>query len=292
MNEQLNGTKKDLGTRTREMRHTIDPTKRRALALENFDWCSLRLPDVDSALDSKRAEYWRHNSMWFGAQPEGLIEREIDDQVREARHYRVGSFAFQLVECVAAAILAAIYFQAPLLLALSIGITLAFLLGGAAGAVVTRWVRHDAALQPTKQLERVTRGLLVLGIPWLMASVMALSILRSAGSTVGTSLFFAATTAVTLLSPLCSGLCTCAFDLLSWSRRVCADIRWIRGLDRDLKHLLLISKRSVGGLKDESGISEATRRALGPVSAAVLAIATLVGGASEQPSGRAGLLLC
>ena len=88
-----------------------------------------------------------------------------------------------------------------------IGVGLALLLGAAAAAVVARWVRHNASSQPTKQMERVTRGLLLLGGPWLVACVAALAVLRGQGTGFGALLFLAMTTTVTLLSPLCSGLC-------------------------------------------------------------------------------------
>jgi hypothetical protein len=67
-------------------------------------------------------------------------EREIEDQIREARLYKLGQAAFLLVETIAAAVLAAIYFNAPRVLAVMIGVVIALLLGAAAAAMVTRWV--------------------------------------------------------------------------------------------------------------------------------------------------------
>ena len=90
-------------------------------------------------------------------------EREIEDQIREARLYKLGQAAFLLVETIAAAVLTAIYFNAPRVLAVMIGVVIALLLGAAAAAMVTRWERHEAAVQPSKQLARITKALLVLG---------------------------------------------------------------------------------------------------------------------------------
>jgi hypothetical protein len=122
---------------------------------------------------------------------------------------------------------------------------IAFLLGAACSAMATRWVRHNSATQPTKQLERVTRGLIVLGLPWLISCVATLAVLRNQETSIGDSVLFVSTTLVTLLSPLCTGLCAYATDLLFWSKRLCADMRWIRSLARDLDHLRTTSEHSI-----------------------------------------------
>lgn len=116
------------------------------------------MPELALHYKSKSDEYWRLYKLWFGAPPENSTEREIDDQIREARLYKFGQVAFLPVETIAAAVLAAIFFNAPRVMAMIIGVVIALLLGGAASAVVTRWVRHEAAGQPTKQMERITRG--------------------------------------------------------------------------------------------------------------------------------------
>jgi len=74
---------------------------------------------------------------------------------------RSGGIAFLLVETIAVAVLAAIYFNAPRWLAMIIGVILAGLLGGAAGAVVARCVRHGAAEAVGADYSRV----LLLGMP-------------------------------------------------------------------------------------------------------------------------------
>ena len=167
------------------------------------------------------------------------------------------------------------------ILAVAIGVVIALLLGAAAAAVVTRWVRDEAAGQPSKQLARITRALLVMGLTWLVACVAALSVLRSQGTGVGDVLFFLSTTAVTLLSPLCSGLCGYAADLLFWSKRLCAVLRWIRALARDLDHLLTTSERSIppgpgAGGPPAAPVNRVLKAITSPVAAMVL-VAALVG---------------
>lgn len=245
MNNELIAIQKECGQRQKELAHTIDARAREAAAIDNRGWCNLHVPELALHYKGKADEYWRLYRLWFGVMPEILTEREIDDQIREARLYKFGQVAFLLVETIAAAVLAAIFFNAPQLVAAVIGVIIAILLGAAASAVVARWVRHEAAGQPTKQMARITRGLLVFGLPWLIACVAALTVLRSQGTMIGASLFFISTTVVTLASPVCSGLCGYAADLLLWSRRLCADLRWIRALARELDHLLTTSERSI-----------------------------------------------
>ena len=245
MNNELIAIQKECGRRQKELAHTIDARAREAAAIDNRGWCNLHVPELALPLQEQSDEYWRLYKLWFGALPENPTEREIDDQIREARLYKFGQFAFLLVETIAAAVLAAIFFNAPRIIAMMIGVIIAFLLGAAASAGMTRWVRNEAAGQPTKQMERITRGLLVLGLPWLVSSVTALAVLRNQETVIGGFLFFVSTTAITLLSPLCSGLCAYAADLLFWSKRLCADMRWIRSLARELDHLLTTSARSI-----------------------------------------------
>src|ERR1017187_5749211 len=281
MNNELIAIQKECGRRQKELAHTIDGRARTAAAIDNRGWCNLHMPELVLNYKSKCDEYWRHYKLWFGTVPENPVEREIDDQIHEAAVYKIGRFAFMLVETIAAAVLAAIFFNAPRLIAAIIGVVLAGLLGAAAAAVVIRWVRHMAAEQPTKQMERITRGLLVLGLLCLGAIVAALSILRGGGIAGGGFLFSMATTAVTLLAPLCAGLCGCAADLLLWSKRLCADMRWIRSLARNLDHLLTTSERSIppgpGAGAPPNPVSRVLK-AIGPAAAAaILAIAALFG---------------
>src|ERR1017187_577141 len=281
MNNELIAIQKECGRRQKELAHTIDGRARTAAAIDNRGWCNLHMPELVLNYKSKCDEYWRHYKLWFGPVPENPVEREIDDQIHEAAVYKIGRFAFMLVETIAAAVLAAIFFNAPRLIAAIIGVVLAGLLGAAAAAVVIRWVRHMAAEQPTKQMERITRGLLVLGLLCLGAIVAALSILRGGGIAGGGFLFSMATTAVTLLAPLCAGLCGCAADLLLWSKRLCADMRWIRSLARNLDHLLTTSERSIppgpGAGAPPNPVSRVLK-AIGPAAAAaILAIAALFG---------------
>src|SRR5205823_2927413 len=63
------------------------------------------------------------------------------------------------------------------------------------------------------------------------------SVLRNEASHFGAMLFLAMTTIVTLLSPICGGLCAYAADLLFWSRRLYGDLRWLRALGRRVHHL-------------------------------------------------------
>jgi len=281
MNTELIAIQKECGRRQKELTHTIDARTREAAAIDNRGWCNLHVPELALHYKSKSDEYWRLYKLWFGATPDNPTEREIDDQIREARLYKFGQLAFLLVETIAAAVLAAIFFNAPRIMAMMIGVVIALLLGAAASAVVTRWVRHEAATQPTKQMERVTRGLLMLGLPWLIACVTALAVLRSQGTIIGAFLFFASTTAVTLLSPLCSGICAYAADLLRWSQRLCADMRWIRSLARDLDHLLTTSERSIppgpGGAGAPPNPVSRVLKAIAPPVAAALMVAALLG---------------
>ena len=91
----------------------------------NKSWCELHLPELVLNYKSKCDEYWRHYKMWFGAMPENPVEREINDQVLEAERHRVGRLGFLLVETIAGAVLAAIFFNAPRLVAAVIGVVLA-----------------------------------------------------------------------------------------------------------------------------------------------------------------------
>jgi len=281
MNNELIAIQTECGKRKREFAHTIDGSARTALAIDNKGWCNLHVAELALHYKSKTDEYWRLYGLWFGVVPETPTEREIDDQIREARRYKFGQYAFLLVEMIAAAVLAATFFNAPLVIAVLIGVVIAMLLGVATSAVVTRWVRHEAAGQPTKQTERITRGLLVLGLPWLIACVTALAVLRSQDSFIGSMLFFVSTTAVTLLSPLCSGLCGYADDLLLWSKRLCSDLRWIRSLARELDHLLTTSERSIppgsGGSAPPNPVSRVLKAIASPIAAMVLVVAALIG---------------
>jgi len=280
MNNELIAIQKECGRRQKELAHTIDGRARTAAAIDNRGWCNLHMPELVLNYKSKCDEYWRHYKLWFGEVPENPTEREIDDQIREARLYKIGRVAFLLVEAVAAAVLAVSVFNAPQWMAMMIGGGLACLLGAAAAAVGARWVRNDAATQPTKQMERVTHGLLALGLPWLVACVTALAILRSQGTAAGTFLFFVATTAVTLLSPLCAGLCGYAADLLLWSKRLCADMRWIRSLAREIDHLLATSDRSIpsgnGGGAPPNPVSRVLK-AIAPATTVLVVMAALFG---------------
>lgn len=285
MNKELIAIQRECDRRDTELSHTVDTRLRTTAAIANRDWCNLHVPELVVNYRSKFDEYWRLFRIWFGEVPPNATEREIDDQIHEARLYKIGRTAFLLVETIAAAVLAAIFFNAPRLVAILIGAGLAYLFGAAAAPVVARWVRHDAANQPTKQMGRVTRGLLALGLPWLLACVIALAILRSQGTAIGTILFFIATTTVTLLSPLCSGLCGYAAGLLSWSHRLCADMRWIRALARALDHLLATSERAIpaapGALVPPAGpVSRVIKAIAPPVTVTILLIAALFGAPS------------
>ncbi|HLN28250.1 MAG TPA: hypothetical protein VE957_07085 [Terriglobales bacterium] len=287
MNNELIAIQKECGRRQKELTHTIDARTREAAAIDNRGWCNLHVPELALHYKSKSDEYWRLFKLWFGAVPDNPTEREIDDQIREARLYKFGQFAFLLVETIAAAVLASIFFNGPQLVSMMVGVAIAFLLGAAASAVVTRWVRHEASGQPTKQMERITRGLLVLGLPWLIACVTALAVLRSQGSVIGAFIFFVSTTAVTLLSPLCSGLCGYAADLLRWSKRLCADMRWIRSLARDLDHLLTTSERSIppggpGAGAPPNPVSRVLKAIAAPAAAALVVLALFGAPATAQ----------
>jgi hypothetical protein len=278
MKNELIAIQKECGRRQKELTYNIDAGTREAAAIDNRGWCNLNMPELVLHHKSKSDEYWRLFKLWFGAVPNIPTVREIDDQIREARLYKFGQFAFLLVETIAGAVLASVFFNGPQLVSMLIGVAIAFLLGAAASAVVTRWVRHEAANQPTKQMERITRGLLLLGLLWLIACVTALAVLRSQGSVIGASLFFGSTTSVTLLSPLCSGLCGYAADLLQWSSRLSADMGWIRSLARALDHLLTTSERSIppDGLGAGSPPNAGNRVLKAIVAPAVVALVVLV----------------
>ena len=90
-----------------------------------------------------------------------------------------------------------------------------------------------------------------------------------------------ATTAVTLLSPLCSGLCGYAADLLHWSKRLCAGMRWIRSLAREIDHLLATSERSIppgpGAGAPPNPVSRVLKAIGPPAAAAILVVAMFLG---------------
>ena len=245
MNRELHRMNAECSKQQRNIDATRDPQVRVTIATESANWCQHNMGVIQIAYQGTVDGYWRLYRMWFGQPPVNATEHEIDDQVREARHYSFGRIAFLAVESLAAAILAIMFFAAPPVIGAVIGIGLALLLGAAAAAGGTRWIRHDAAMQPDKQLERVSRGLLWCGIPWLISVVAALSVLRSEASSWGSALFLGMTTAVTLLSPLCSGLCTYAADLLFWSSRLCTNLRWLRALEGRVKKLGNVSQRSL-----------------------------------------------
>src|ERR1022692_2565463 len=147
MNNELIAIEKECGRRQAELNHTHDAREREKAAIDNKGWCNLHIPELAHHYKSKSDEYWRIFKLWFGTIQENPTEREIDDQIREARRYRTGQYAFLLVETIAAAVLAAIFFNAPRIFAAMIGVAIAFLLGAAAAAGVTRWVRNEAANQ-------------------------------------------------------------------------------------------------------------------------------------------------
>lgn len=148
MNNELIAIQKECGRRQKELTHTIDARTREAAAIDNKSWCNLHVSELAHHYKSKADEYWRLYKLWFGTIPENPTEREIDDQIREARLYKFGQFAFLLVETIAAAVLAAIFFNAPRIMAMIIGVVIAFLLGAAASAMVTRWVRRNSGPRP------------------------------------------------------------------------------------------------------------------------------------------------
>ena len=273
MNNELMAIQKECRRRQKELSHTIDARARTAAAIDNHGWCDLHIDELALNYKAKCDDYWRKFTQWFGEVPENPTEREIDDQIHEAGTYKFGRFAFLAVETIAGAVLAVMFLNAPRLMAMIMGVALAVLLGGAGAAVVTRWVKNAAADQPTKQLERITRGLIILGLLCVAAIVTALAILRGQGFALGGFLFSIATTAVTLLAPLCSGLCGYAAKLLLWSKRLCADLRAIRSLARELDHLLTTSDRSIppgtGGGAPPNPVSRVLR-AIAPPAAAFL----------------------
>lgn len=237
MNREFRTIESQCAERQRNLDTTHDVDARTTLAKEIVLWCQQHMHELELAYHGALDEYWRHYRLWFGQAPPNAPEREIDDQIREARFYYFGRIAFLAVESIAAAILAVMFFNAPALVAAVLGIALALFLGAAANSGVARWVRHDAAMQPSKQLARVSRGLFWCFVPWLISVVVALAILRNEPSGFGAALFLAMTTVVTLLSPLCSALCAYSADLLFWSRRLCADLRRLRALARNIQHL-------------------------------------------------------
>jgi hypothetical protein len=214
------------------------------MAAGNGDWCRLHACESAVTETALLEEYRITYSQWFADAPgDGFAAQELHDQAREAFCYRIGRCAFLLFEVICGAGLAAITLNGGVLLSTILGCALALLVAGAASAVVSRWVRHDAAQQPAKQMHRIMQGLLVLGGLWLIASVTALTILRSPDAAIGASLFGVTMALLTLLSPLCSGVCGVAADVLSWSGRICRDLVATRSLSRELELLKLSGER-------------------------------------------------
>src|ERR1700733_13954013 len=110
MNNELIAIQRECGRRQKELSHTIDAREREKAAIDNKGWCNLHIPELAHYYKSKSDEYWRLFKLWFGTMPENPTERERDDQIREAHRYRAGQYAFLLVETIAAAVLAAIFF--------------------------------------------------------------------------------------------------------------------------------------------------------------------------------------
>jgi hypothetical protein len=231
--------------RQKELDYTVEPRARAALVADNREWCRLHAADLAARQMAQLKEYGSSCSKWFGeAAIEDQMPRELHDQTREARCYRIGQYAFLLVEVISGAIFAANTLNGTIVISTLVGVVLALLLAGAESAVAGLWVRAGAAVQPAKQMDRVTRGLLLLGGLWLLVCVAALTVVRGPNVTTGDSLFLACMAAITLLSPLCSGLCGAAADLLSWSGRICRSLAGIRSVSRELELLALAGERS------------------------------------------------
>lgn len=241
----LNAISRECARRLYETRHTVEKEARAAASIDNLAWLKIDRAEVEHHEQGQRNEYWRFFGLWFGHAQKDSEEREIHDQIGEAVLYRAGQVAFLLVEVIAGAVLAAIYFNTGTLISMVIGSFLALLMAAASAAIDARWVRNDASVQPSKMMDRVTRGLVGLGATWLVACVTALAMLRSQDAPGASYLCWVATTVVTLVSPVCSGLCGVAADLLLWSRRICNSLNSIRSLSRELDQLREISERSL-----------------------------------------------
>lgn len=228
-----------------ELHFTVEPGARAAIASGIGDWARSNVQDVGTMEAIKLDEYRQAYAPWVGESADGnRVGSELHDQIREAMCFRAGKWAFQGVEVLCAAGLAAVTLNGQPILSAIVGCTLAFLLASAVSIVVSRWVRHGATGQPAKQMHRINRSLMRLGGLWLLACVAALSVVRSPDSAIGSGLFWVAMGAITLLSPLCSGLCGVAAELLSWSRRISRELLAIRSLSRELKLLVTACERN------------------------------------------------
>ncbi|HLJ45448.1 MAG TPA: hypothetical protein VKU01_05550 [Bryobacteraceae bacterium] len=244
MSNELNSIRKECRRRLSEIEYTFEPRARAAMAASNTEWCRLHAAELATIERAKLEEYAREYSLRFGDAPaESVAPHELHDQTREATYYRFGQTAFLLVEVLCGAALAETALNGGPVLAAIVGCALALFMASAASAVVSRWVRHSAVVQPAKQMHRVTRGLLMLGGAWLLSCTIALTVLRSPESTIGASLFWVMMALITLLSPLCSGLCGVAAEMLSWSRRICGHLTEFRSVSRNLKLLEAASGR-------------------------------------------------
>ncbi len=231
--------------RRKELDYTLEPRARAAMVADNRDWCRLHAAEVVALQKADLEEYGSTYPTWFGEAPgEDEMPRELRDQTREARCYRIGQYAFLLVEVICGAVIAAKTLNATILISMIVGCALALLMAGGASVVAGLWVRHGATVQPAKQMHRIARGLIVLGGLWLLACVTALTVLRSPESAIGEPLFLVCLALITLLSPLCSGLCRVAAGLLSWSGRICRSLAGIRSVARELELLAIASERS------------------------------------------------
>jgi hypothetical protein len=246
MREEFMQIRKECRRRQKELNYTVEPRARAAVGADNLDWCRLHAAEVAAFERAELEEYRSTHARWFGVAPgEDQVARELHHQTREGRRYGIGQYGCLLAEIISGASLAAITLNAAIVLSTIVGFALALLAASIASAVVSRWVGHGAEVQPAKQMHRVTRGLLVLGGSWLLVFVTALTVVRSPDGAIGASIFWVSVALITLLSPVCTGLCHVAAELLSWSGRISRSLAAIRSLLRELELLALGSERSV-----------------------------------------------
>jgi hypothetical protein len=293
MNREIVGINRQSRRRMKELGFTLEPRMRAAMSNGNLNWCKVHRADLTAMQQAKREEYDQKSAEWFGERPPAnQSPRLLRDQMDEAIRYRLAQYAFVLAEVILSSGFATKTLNAGFWTAASIGGLLALVAAAVGSALACLWVCHAATKQPLKQKQRVARSLFALGSLWLLVLVMALTVVRTFEGPIGLYLFWAAITAITILSPVCGGLCGVGADLLCWSGRICRDLDAIRRVSRQVELLAAASER---GLPPPSGVE----RTLRPAAAVLLLI--LIGGSTcraadipvhiyvdVSPSARAG----
>jgi hypothetical protein len=205
---------------TRDLSISKEPALKLAKARAIVEWIEGAKAELPMKASGFIHEYQRHYQMHFGQLVQGSSVHEMADQMAEATRSKWAAVALYLVELCASAMFFAIFFGGMFFLRLLAGAAVAILIGVAVTYSVIRYVRHDAEEQPDKMKTRITQGLTVFGVIWLLAVVGVLLVPRFEATDIGNWLFPALTGLVTLLSPILAAFCTAAYDIFGWSRPI------------------------------------------------------------------------